>query len=567
MRKSITWQLGVIIVCVLFISMLITSFSNYYVSYKKTYEAAGIEAVGCANITTGLIDPGAIETIIQGNNVKLGDLENTLNWTTQHKQIFENQYIISLEGYIIAADDNLKNQGYQAGDSFYLDEEAVKMIMETRHPHYSDIYEFGGMKRLTGYAPIFKDQDPNKEIIALNAIDFSGEIVTERTWDSVKGSFVIGLLPIILASFITIWLIRRKTRPISILTEYAQKIAEGDLSQKRIAIANKDEIGELAETLNIMAGNLRSLIEQVHSSSEKVAASSEELTASAAQTNYATEQISDTMSQVAASAGEQVQSVESSTQAVNELSIGVHQISGNAQSVAETAMDASDKALEGGQAIKLAVEQMNSINLTVNGLGEVVRGLGNRSDEIGQIIEVISGIAKQTNLLALNAAIEAARAGEQGRGFAVVADEVRKLAEQSASSAHEISLLIHAIQAETDKAVQSMEFATLEATAGIQAVNSAGDSFSQIQEAVRDVSFQIQEVSSAVQQMAAGTQQMVHSMQVISAISEATSTSTREISTSTEDQLAAMQEITASASELSRMADELQKQVSKFKIN
>ncbi len=118
-----------------------------------------------------------------------------MNWTTEHKPIFEDQYILSLDGTILAGDSNLEKQGFKAGDKFYIDKEVVKMMQETKHPHYSEIYEFGGMKRLTGYAPIFKDQDPNKEIIAINAIDFNAKIVNERTWESVQGSFLLGLFP------------------------------------------------------------------------------------------------------------------------------------------------------------------------------------------------------------------------------------------------------------------------------------------------------------------------------------------------------------------------------------
>ena len=121
------------------------------------------------------------------------------------------------------------------------------MIQETKHPQYSTIYEFGGMKRITGYAPIYKDHDPNKEIIALNAIDFNAKIVSERTWDTVKDSLILGLLPMLIACIITIWLIRRKTRPITRLIDYAKKISQGDLTVENIETKNKDEIDDISE--------------------------------------------------------------------------------------------------------------------------------------------------------------------------------------------------------------------------------------------------------------------------------------------------------------------------------
>ncbi len=565
MRKSLTWQLGIIIIVVIFISLIITSISNYWSSYRKTYEAAGIEAVGCANITTGLVNPADIEALIAGEKKLLKDVENSLDWTTDHKPIFENQYILLLDGTILAADDNLKEQGYESGDKFYVDKEVIEMIQETKHPHYSEIYEFGGMKRLTGYAPIFEDHDPNKKIIAINAIDFDAKIVSERTWEAVGGSFLLGIFPMAAACVVTIWVIRRKTKAISDLIDYSKEIADGNLAAADVSVKNKDEIGDLAETLNVMKNNLREVIHQVNSSAEQVAASSEQLTASAEQSSHATEQIAETMYQMASSVEKQVQSIEETYQTVNEMSIGVQHIAQSSQSVSTAAVETSEKAEEGEKAIKTAGQQMKSINETVMGLSEVIVGLGERSKEIGQITGVITGIADQTNLLALNAAIEAARAGENGRGFAVVADEVRKLAEQSAHSAKEISELLAATQDETNKAIQSMEYASKAVTEGIGIVDTAGNSFMQIQHSIEDVTAQIQEVSSATQQMAEGAAQIVESMQFVTQVAEESSTSAQKVSASTEEQLASTEEISASAGYLAKMAEELQQLINKFK--
>lgn len=566
MKKSITWQLGIIIVSVIFISLMITSLSNYWVSYQKTYEAAGIEAVGCANITTGLIRPSELEQVIKGDTEQQESLNKKLNWTTEHKRIFEDQYILALDGTILAEDSNLEKQGFKPGDKFPIDKDIVKMIQEMKHPQYSAIYEFGGMKRITGYAPIFKDQDPNKEIIGLNAIDFNAKIVSERTWASVQGSLLLGLLPMAIACAITIWLIRRKTKPITMLIDYAKTIADGNLSVENVYVKNKDEIGDLAAALNYMAKNLRELIQQFRLSAEQVAASSKELTESTYQTNDATKKISATMLQLANGVDQQVSSLAEVSQTANEISNGIQQIANNSEMVSKTALEASDKASEGGLAIQTAVQQMNSMKTTVNGLEEVIKGLGDRSKEINQIIEVITRIAVQTNLLALNAAIEAARAGEHGRGFAVVADEVRKLAEQSALSAQEVSNLISMIQEETYHAVQTMEVAGKEVIAGIGAVNIAGESFQQIQESVNEVTFQIQEVSSSVQQISAGTEQMVAAMQFITEVAEVASTSTQDVSASTEEQWVSIEEVSSSVKSLSTMADELQKHIRKFTV-
>ncbi|QOR66861.1 methyl-accepting chemotaxis protein [Cytobacillus suaedae] len=397
---------------------------------------------------------------------------------------------------------------------------------------------------------------------AISASHEADELYANGTRDTITLLIVALIFGIAIAFIIS----RLISKPVQSMAVLAEQISKGDLTADELRVKNRDEIGDLAKSFNLMASNLRTLIQQVGTTAEQVAASAEELTASAEQTGHATEQVATTMQSVAAGVDKQVHSIEESSQTINEMSAGIQQIASSSQNVLNTAMATSDKAAEGGKVIHTAVEQMNSINTTVLGLGNVVTDLGARSSEIGKIIEVITGIAEQTNLLALNAAIEAARAGEHGKGFAVVADEVRKLAEQSSQSAQQISQLISMIQGETTKAVQSMEVATKEVQEGIGAVNTAGASFEHIQTSVNEVNVQIQEVSSAVQQMAAGTEQMVHSMKLITQIAEGSASGTQEVSAATEEQLASMEEITSSASSLSEIAEELQTLISRFKV-
>ncbi|QDQ00439.1 methyl-accepting chemotaxis protein [Lysinibacillus fusiformis] len=353
--------------------------------------------------------------------------------------------------------------------------------------------------------------------------------------------------------------------PIEKLKFAVQRAEAGELNFT-VDYDSKDELGVLTSSFSHMIAQLRDLIGQVKETSDQMAAFSAELSASAEQTNEASEHIASITLEVASGSDDQVRTIIESSDVVNHMVQDVQTIARNATNVSETATHAEQLSVDGNNIIKTAVQQMNSIQASIGSLGDVISGLGQRSGEIGQIVEVITGIAAQTNLLALNAAIEAARAGEHGKGFAVVSEEVRKLAEESSSSAQKISELITGIQAETNRAVDSMQFTTKEVETGINNVNIAGASFEKIQHAINEVSVQIQEVSSSVQQMVAGADQMSKSMEQIDGIAQSSAEGTQTISAATEEQLASMQEITASTAALSKMAEDLQEKTNMFKV-
>jgi methyl-accepting chemotaxis protein len=355
------------------------------------------------------------------------------------------------------------------------------------------------------------------------------------------------------------------TKPLKSLVNVSEKIGQGDLTEI-VEVKSKDELGQLGNSFNQMAANLRQLVEQVGNNAEQVAASAEELSASAEQTGKATEQIAHTIQEVAVGTDKQMNSVEESSRTINELAVGIQQIANNGQNVDASVSHTLKRAEEGAKNIQLAIKQMSAISDTFGNLSDSVKALGERSNEISQIVQVITDISSQTNLLALNAAIEAARAGEHGKGFAVVADEVRKLAEQSSNSAQQIAQLITAIQEETNKTVQSMDYATKEVTEGIGVVNLSGESFEQIQHSVSEVASQIEQVSSSVQQISAATEQVIDSIHLISEVAEVAAAGTQNVSAATEEQLASMEEIAASASSLTNMAEELQNTIGKFKV-
>ncbi len=367
-----------------------------------------------------------------------------------------------------------------------------------------------------------------------------------------------------LAILVVIWFVRRLKKRLGRITEALERAGNGDFT-RLVTDDSHDDIGQIGKSYNQMSTRLNELIRQVTRTSHEIASSAENLSASSEQISQATQHISGNVSEVAIGAEVQVHNVESGLAAIQEIASKSRSAADRAQEAAAESDMATEQASAGDRSIQHAVTQMAVIQKTMGELAELVDGLGTSTHEIGQISGVITAIAEQTNLLALNAAIEAARAGEHGRGFAVVADEVRKLAEQSAQSAQKINQLIASIQQEAETVVQAMAFGGKEVTQGIQIVNEAGHSFQQIQQTVKIVAAKIQEVSATSEQMSKATSHVVHAVSEIASIASDSAAKTQNVSAASEQQLASMQEITLQAQSLSNISEQLQALIGKFR--
>lgn len=273
----------------------------------------------------------------------------------------------------------------------------------------------------------------------------AGTMYMDEIKDASKSVLTTGMIvliaSIVAGGILILFIVRSITKPLKRLVQSSKTISRGDLTET-IEIHSKDELGELGESFNEMGQSLRSLISAIQDSVNNVAASSEQLTASAGQTSKATEHITMAIEQFSNGNEEQSEKVESSSHQLNLMNEGLQQVSQTSSDITKASIQSTEIAGTGEKFVQQTVGQMNSINQSVQQAEAVVKGLEGKSKDITSILRVINGIADQTNLLALNAAIEAARAGESGRGFSVVAEEVRKLAVQSADSAKEIEKLI-----------------------------------------------------------------------------------------------------------------------------
>jgi methyl-accepting chemotaxis protein len=374
------------------------------------------------------------------------------------------------------------------------------------------------------------------------------------------------IILLVVTGIITLIYTSKITNPIKQLSENANRIANGDLTVEMRSIASKDEVGQLNEAFILMAANLRKIIEHLTTSSEQVASSSQQLAASAEQTIAATEHMSQNMQEMAVGAEQQLKMSLESAQAVEETTIGISRIAESASELSELTSDTVSKAEEGSKYVGKTVQQMNTIQHSVDLTDQSVRLLSSRSKEIDDIVRIISDIANQTNLLALNAAIEAARAGESGKGFAVVADEVKKLAEETNSSAKKIGTIVQEVQKETDLSVHAMNEVRHNVEDGIIITEETRVKFSEILSAMERMTSQIEEISATSEEISAGSEEVAASVQDIAEVARKSSSHTNKAASAAAEQLESMDEINQSVGQLSKMATELENIIGTFKM-
>ena len=576
-----------------------------------------IEILSLGDNNPGILEVGVgnEKAFFQGRHAgnRTGSIDpRTRGWYNEGKNagktVFTEAYVDKFTNELVtSAVSPFKNNGQFAGTIFVdialktLDDEVAKLkyhgegrgvIMEKsgvilatsgsaeKMSNFRDVNVLGNhfdemLKNGEGFFVVDGSGDRDDSVFAYTTVPSSGWIVgIEVDYEFVFAAVsrlritfgILTLIGLALMVFMCLKLSSSITSPIIELEAHAKEMSNGNLRMKDIEVRSNDEIGSLTQAFNTMSANLRKLIGKMATTSEQVAASSEELNASANQSADASVHVAENVNEVGDNISQQMKAIEAARQSISLVSDDIQLVANKATNVASTSEKTAAAAKTGEELMQEAVSKMSSIEKSVLASAEVVERLGENSKQIGQIVEAISGIADQTNLLALNAAIEAARAGEHGRGFAVVSEEVRKLATASQESAEQIRSRIESIQTATEEAVVSMKDGTEDVKAGTEAIREVGIQFKEIMKMVDGIKEEIVGINQSVKTVSDGATHIVEATESIDKASRETDQKTQAISSATETQSASNEEIAAASQALANLASDMQAAIGQFKI-
>ncbi|MGI9953336.1 methyl-accepting chemotaxis protein [Moorellaceae bacterium AZ2] len=422
-------------------------------------------------------------------------------------------------------------------------------------------YTFQGQENIIAYAPL-KTTGWSVAVTAPKAE------VLERTASLTRAVLFVSLIIILLALLVTYVMARSITTPLVQAVDHLGVIAGGDFTRPvpDKFLRMKDEIGKLAQAVERLQANIKPLLADLRNDAKTLAGNSEALSASSEEIASSSGEVAKAIQQVAAGAGEQSNHLQEILGLIENITSNLEKVYTELGNVKANSEETSRLADVGKKELDVLIASIEGVREAFKMVVEKLASLSGSVNQIGEILEVINGIAEQTNLLALNAAIEAARAGEAGRGFAVVADEVRKLAEQSRASSDKIRVLLNTISSETNEVVHTSEEVNRQIVAQLESVENTVRSFDDILQSVAAITPMIEATYREVDSTVKAKDVVLDRVQSISAVAEETSASAEEISASAEELSASTQEIAANAQQVLEVAKRLEEQVERFKV-
>jgi methyl-accepting chemotaxis protein len=425
---------------------------------------------------------------------------------------------------------------------------------------------------LSAFAPI---KNSNGEVVGVLGIDVDARKVGTITHEVnlIVLPVIIGFMVLLVGAiiiFLTIYM-NKSLRPIGILMDASNQMAEGNFVNAQealqgIKVKGKDEIPQLLASFEKMAVNTSDMINDIKQSANQLLSTADKLGFEMDGIHESSGTIVQSIQQVASATDIQMESSMETTRAMDEIAIGVHRIAEAASEVSESSVSVTVQAKEGYSELESVIDKIELVKQSVEMSSETVLSLGKKADEIKTIVSLITGISEQTNLLALNAAIEAARAGEHGKGFAVVSQEVRKLAEESKNSAARIEELLNTFRLTIETAVESMNKSVNEVKQGTSSIQNTGTKFIGMLQSIEAVSAEIEEVSAVTEQLSAGAEEISSTVNEFSRLLKETASASKEAAISTDVQADSIGEITELTNSLRELSQKLENHVEKFTI-
>ena len=381
-----------------------------------------------------------------------------------------------------------------------------------------------------------------------------------------KSTLIVIGIAIIVGIFVIWQYASSMAKPINRVVQAMERFAEGDLTQESMTIRSKDEIGKLASAMNQMQFKLKDMIHNIAQASDLINTSSKELSQSANEVNMGAEQVAITMHELASGAEGQANHSNELTSLMERFTADLRETNQHGEHIHQSSVEVLGLTNEGSQLMTSSNSQMKKIDSIVQNAVEKVKNLDAQAQEISKLVVVIKDIADQTNLLALNAAIEAARAGEHGKGFAVVADEVRKLAEQVAFSVNDITTIVTNIQQDFDVVTSSLEDGYQEVKEGTNQIKATSETFTTISDSINDVVESVQLISSNLSKVTEDGQKMNSAIQEIAAVAEESAAGVEQTTATTEQTSSSMEDMAGKSAQLSTLALQLKTLIAQFKL-
>lgn len=422
---------------------------------------------------------------------------------------------------------------------------------------------------LQDVAPLTVKLNKESEELYNWLVEIADQNIEETKSDAASSlirALIISIVAVIISILLGIALSNMISKPMRLVMNQMKRIAGGDLTYENIKVKSKDEIGQLVTATNEMADSMRNMLKEINKVSETVSSHSEELTQSTNEVSAGSEQIATTMQELAAGSETQANSASELSASMTEFSTKVQEANEYGEQIQVTSNQVMDMTNDGSQLMDGSTKQMTMINEIVKESVQKVSDLNHQSQEISHLVTVIKEIADQTNLLALNAAIEAARAGEHGRGFSVVAEEVRKLAEQTGSSVSEITGIVENIQKGFETVTSSLQDGYKEVEKGTTQIETTGKTFNNISLSVKEMVDGIKRISTNLSDISASSQEMSSSIQEIAATAEEAAAGVEQTAATVQQTNSSMEEIAGSSVELAKLSEQLNVLVRKFKI-